>query len=71
MNSELTQLVTLAAHGNAYLAREGGAAPELVGTNSMFNFSSLRFVRGPGPPGDGVTGRVVAEGTAGWYAELR
>ena len=71
MNSELTQLVTLAAHGNAYLAREGGAAPELVGTNSMFNFSSLRFVRGPGSDGDGMTGTVVAEGTAGWYAELR
>ncbi|HVF99478.1 MAG TPA: hypothetical protein VND68_06545 [Chloroflexia bacterium] len=71
MNGDLSQLVTLAAYGNAFLAREGADPPELVGHNPMFNFTSLKFVRDPRPHGDGMRGTLVAESTAGWYAGLR
>lgn len=71
MNGDLAQLVTLASHGNVYLASEGVAPPELAGSNPMFTYSRVKFVRDPKPYGDIMRGTLVAEGTAGWYAQLR
>ncbi|HEY0070824.1 MAG TPA: hypothetical protein VGE04_12735 [Chloroflexia bacterium] len=71
MNGDLAQLVALAAYGNVYLAREGAAPPELVGANTNFTYSKVKFVRDPEPYGDGMRGTLVAEGTAGWFEGLR
>jgi hypothetical protein len=71
MNGELAQLVSLAAYGNVYLGWEDMTPPELVGTNTMFNFSHVKFVRDPEPYGDGMRGTLVATGTAEWYVGLR
>ncbi|HEX8228643.1 MAG TPA: hypothetical protein VF826_04940 [Chloroflexia bacterium] len=71
MNGDLAQLVTLAAYGNVYLSREGVAPPDLAGSNPMFKFSRVQFMRDPEPYGDAMRGTLVAKTTAEWYAHLR
>ncbi|MDQ3707217.1 MAG: hypothetical protein M3437_18725 [Chloroflexota bacterium] len=71
MNSDLAQLVILAAYGNVYLAGEGGAPPELTESHTGFKYSRVNFVRYPKPYADGIWNTLVIKNTADWYSQLR
>lgn len=69
MHGELAQLITLAAHGSAWLAgRTGEQPPELESTNSTFQFvHEIRFEL----EGALLAKPVVAGEVAGWLQDVR
>jgi hypothetical protein len=73
MHGELAQLVALAAHGSAFLARTAGSEPpELFPTSSVFKFTnSVEFQRRARRFGVFPVDASVIRSCAPWFADLR
>jgi len=72
MNYELAQLVSIACHGNAYLAAKAGAQPpEILREVPVFeDITHLKFIERKGT-GDKAGEKLISDDTAGWYRYLK
>lgn len=63
MNGELSNVIALAAHGTAFLAR-GGEPPDVLGMSAFRFCRDIKFRRDTGPDG-------TIAGSSAWFLDLR